>query len=210
VAGAPDPLQPTRDRLGRLDLDDEVDRAHVDPELQRRGGDEARDLALLQQLLDLDPLLARQAPMVSPGELFLGEVVQPQRQALGEAAVVDEDDRRAVRADELEDLGVDRRPDRLLLLGLAHVVERDDHLQVERLGAPGIDELDLAAAGDEPADLLQRSLGSGQADALQRSADQVLQALQRQCEVRSTLRPCNGVDLVDDHRLHPAQRLARA
>ena len=35
VAGPADPLQPARDRLGRLDLDHEVDRAHVDPQLQR-------------------------------------------------------------------------------------------------------------------------------------------------------------------------------
>ena len=54
VAGAADPLQPARDRLRALDLDHEVDRTHVDPELERRGRDEARDLPRLQQLLDLD------------------------------------------------------------------------------------------------------------------------------------------------------------
>ena len=41
VAGAADALQAARDRLGALDLDHEVDRAHVDPELEaaasRRG-----------------------------------------------------------------------------------------------------------------------------------------------------------------------------
>jgi hypothetical protein len=90
------------------------------------------------------------------------------------------------------------------------IVERCARLQIQRLGAPGVDELDLAAAGDEPADLLQRSLGSGQADPLRRRADQMLQALQRQREMGAALRARNGVDLVDDHRLHPAQRLARA
>ena len=45
VAGAADPLQAARDRLRRLDLDDEVDGAHVDAELERRRRDEARDLA---------------------------------------------------------------------------------------------------------------------------------------------------------------------
>ena len=34
-----------------------------------------------------------------------GELVEPQREPLGEAAVVDEDDRAAVRADELEQRG---------------------------------------------------------------------------------------------------------
>jgi hypothetical protein len=75
VAGTADPLQPARDRLRRLDLDHEVDRAHVDPELERRSGDEARDLSLLQQLLDLHALLSRQRPMVGARDLFLGQVV---------------------------------------------------------------------------------------------------------------------------------------
>ena len=41
VTGAADALQAARHRLRRLDLDDEVDGAHVDAELERRGGDEA-------------------------------------------------------------------------------------------------------------------------------------------------------------------------
>ena len=43
--GAADALEPGRDRLRRFDLHDEVDGAHVDSELERRGRDEARDLA---------------------------------------------------------------------------------------------------------------------------------------------------------------------
>ena len=58
--GAPDALEAARHRLRALDLDDEVDGAHVDPELEARGRDEARDAARLQVLLDQDPLLARQ------------------------------------------------------------------------------------------------------------------------------------------------------
>ena len=42
VAGAADALQAARHRRRRLDLDDEIDRAHVDAELERRGGDERR------------------------------------------------------------------------------------------------------------------------------------------------------------------------
>ena len=205
----PTRCRPARDRLRRLDLDHEVDRAHVDAELERRGGDEARDLALLQQLLDLDALLARQRAVVGTRDLFLGQVVEPQRKPFGEAAVVDEDDRRAVRADELEDLRVDRRPDRLLLLGLAHVVERHDHLQVELLRAPRVDELDLAPARDEAADLLERPLRGRQADALDRLAGQPVEPLQAERQVRAALGARDGVHLVDDHRLDPAQRLAR-
>ena len=112
VAGPADALQPARDRLRRLDLDHEVDGAHVDPELERGRRDEAGDPAGLQILLDEDALLAGEAAVMGPGDLALGELVEAQREPLGEPAVVDEDDRRAVRLDELEELGIHRRPDR--------------------------------------------------------------------------------------------------
>jgi hypothetical protein len=76
VAGAADPLEAARDRLRRLDLDDEVDRAHVDAELERRRRDEARNLALLQELLDLDPLLAGERAVVGARKLGLGQLVE--------------------------------------------------------------------------------------------------------------------------------------
>ncbi len=113
VPGAADPLQAARDRLRRLDLDHEVDRAHVDPELEARGGDEARDAAGLQVFLDDHTLLASKRAVVGARDLLLGELVQAQREPLREPPVVDEDDRRAVLLDQAQDLGVHRRPDRL-------------------------------------------------------------------------------------------------
>ena len=207
VPGATDALQPSRDRLRALDLDDEVDRAHVDAELERRRRDEARDLPRLQELLDDEPLLPRERPVVRARELLLGELVDPEREPLGEPPVVDEDDRRAVRADELEDRRVDRRPDRAARpldadahldavrerrhgeLGgraeLAHVLDGDDDLEVELLADARVDELDLAAgAGHEPADLLQRTLRRREADALERRLDEPLEPLEREREVR--------------------------
>ena len=154
------PARPTRcrpagDRLRALDLDHEVDGAHVDPELERRGRDEAGDPPRLQELLDDDPLLAGERAVVRAGELFARELVDAEREPLREPPVVDEDDRRAVRADELEDRRVDRRPDRAARLldadahldpvrerghgeprrrrQLAHVLDGDDDLEVELL-----------------------------------------------------------------------------
>ena len=69
VAGAADPLQSAGDRLGRLDLDDEVDGAHVDAELQRGGRDQAGQLAGLQHLLDDQALLAGERAVVGAGDL---------------------------------------------------------------------------------------------------------------------------------------------
>ena len=69
VAGAADALQSAADRARRLDLDDEVDRAHVDAELERRRGDDRPQLAPLQLVLDHDPLLAGQRPVVRAHQL---------------------------------------------------------------------------------------------------------------------------------------------
>ena len=57
-------------------------------------------------------LLARDRAVVGAGDLLAGQLVERGRQPLGQAAAVDEDDRRAVRAHELEQPRVDRRPDR--------------------------------------------------------------------------------------------------
>ena len=231
VAGAADALQAARDRLRALDLDHEVDGAHVDPELEAGGRDQARDPARLQILLDQDPLLARQRAVVCACDLFLGQLVQPNGEPLREAPVVDEDDRRAVLPDELEDGGVDRGPDRAgrrlvarrhhdvvvddrlgeLERGaeLAQVLDRDDDLEVELLARPGVDELDRAVAGDEPADLLERALRRREADPLRRLLEQRVEPLQRERQVGAALGAGDGVHLVDDHGLDPAERLAR-
>ena len=165
---------------------------------------------LLEELLDLDALLPREGAVVGASDLLLGQLVQPQGQALREPAVVDEDDRRSVLPDELEQRGVDGRPDRVALAGLAHVFERNDDAEVELLARAGVDKLDRPAAGDEAADLLQRALRRREADALDRLADESLEALQAESEVRAALRAGDGMHLVDDDDADRAQRLAGA
>ena len=112
VSGPADPLEPARDRRRRFHLDHEVDRAHVDPELERRRGDDASEPPVLERILDLEALLARDRPVMRAHEVLVRELVQPRRQAFGAPPVVDEHDRGAVRADQLEQHRVDRRPDR--------------------------------------------------------------------------------------------------
>ena len=60
VACASDALHAGGHRRRRLNLNDEVDGAHVDAELERAGGDECLDLPGLQQFLDLNPLRRRE------------------------------------------------------------------------------------------------------------------------------------------------------
>ena len=168
--------RPRGDGLRRLDLEHEVDRAHVDAELQRRGRHQAGQLARLQLLLDDRALLAGERAVVGAGDVLLRELVEAQREALGAAAVVDEDDRRAVLADEPQQLGVDRRPDRLArrlrrrragragrrraLIRLDHRLHRHMDLEVELLAHARVDDRRGAPRADHEApDLLQRVLG---------------------------------------------------
>jgi hypothetical protein len=60
VAGAADPLEAGGDGLRRLDLQHEVDRPHVDAELEAGGRDETWQFAGLEQVLDDQPLFAGQ------------------------------------------------------------------------------------------------------------------------------------------------------
>ena len=137
MAGPADPLQAAGHRLRRFDLDDQVDRPHVDPQLQGRGRDQAGDQPRLELLLDLGPLLMRKRAVMGPGQWqprgfgrldrhllgrgavrrldlagLLVEVVQPLGEPFGSPAVVDEDDGRGVGPDLGQQLGIDRRPDR--------------------------------------------------------------------------------------------------
>ena len=81
------------------------------PSSSAAGGDEGRESAGLELLLDLEALLAGDAAVVGADEVLAGQLVEALREALAEAAAVGEDDRALVAADQLEDARVDRRPD---------------------------------------------------------------------------------------------------
>ena len=102
VAAAADALEPAGDRGRRLDLDHEINRAHVNAQLERRGGDQRSQIAGLQQVLDLDALRARDGAMMGPHQRFARQLVQRARETFGEPAAVDEDQRGPVRANQLQ------------------------------------------------------------------------------------------------------------
>ncbi len=234
VPGPADPLEPAGDRLGRLDLDHEVDRPHVDPELERGGRDQAGELPGLQELLDRRALLARERAVVRAGELRprgsvggafgavlagRGELVEPKGQAFGRASTVDEDDRRAVLADEAQELRVHGRPDRPAGrlgpgetvervgsvgqgVGLDHRLDGDMDAQVERAARADVDDPGPAVGADhEAGDLLEWVLGGREPDPLELARAELLEALEGEGEVGAALGRGDGVDLVEDHRL---------
>ena len=93
LLGAPTwcPARPTRWRpratlVGTLDLDDEVDGAHVDAELEAGRGDQRGEPAGLELLLDLEPLLAGDAAVVGPDQLLAGQLVEPLGEPLATGA----------------------------------------------------------------------------------------------------------------------------
>ena len=259
--------RPRDDRARRLDLDDEIDRAHVDAELERRRGDDRPQLAALQLVLDDHPLLAgertvmghdqRHAAAVLLGVGLVGagsgrfvvQLVELGGETFGGATGVAEDDRRAVFEDPPEHLGVDAGPDRRGLLGRhpggsgvgvatgrrhrpalterAEVLDRDDHLDLERLADAGVDDAHgsfaawLVVSAEELGDLLERTLCGRQPDPLGRPVGDLLEALEGRARDGAALGGGHRVDLVDDHGLdadeggarrrgeHQVQRLGR-
>ena len=172
VAGAADALQPPRHCARRLDLDHEIDRAHIDAEFERTRGDEAAQPTGLEFVFDEEPALARQRTVmrldhlgrraaVVEGETgaFGRQLVETRRQTLGEPAGVDEDDRGPVRHDEIEHARMHRRPYRSATLAARnrptrrlvdelaqrrHVFDRHDDFDVERFAHAGVDDGDRA------------------------------------------------------------------
>ena len=226
--------RPLRHRLGRLHLDDEVHRAHVDAQLERRGRDQAGQRARLEQVLDDDALLARERPVVGAGDLarlfparlrlLRCQVVEPQRDALGGAPVVHEHERGAVLAHQAQQLRVDGRPDaapgglaagdgsRARAATSGSTMDSTGHVdaQVERLAHAGVDDGALPRRPDqEPGHLVERPLRRREADALHVAPRLLGQPLQRHRQVRAALGLRHRVDLVDDDPLRAGEELAR-
>ena len=98
VARSADALQRDGDRSRRADLADEIDRADVDAELERRRGDNRLQLSAFEPLFGREPQLAREAAVMGEHGVFaepLGEMV---RHPLGQPPRVDEHERRPVLA----------------------------------------------------------------------------------------------------------------
>ncbi len=66
VPRSPHPLQPSGHVSRRLDLANQVDRSHVDPQLERRCRHDRRELAPLECLFGRSPLVQADAAVVGP------------------------------------------------------------------------------------------------------------------------------------------------
>ena len=204
VVGAADALDEALDVLRRADLDDEVDVAPVDAEVERAGGDDGAELPGDHGGLDLAAGLAGERAVVEgdgEGLVVLGPEVLEEDLGLG--AGVDEDERGAGGADEVHDRagGVGRGlagPGRRFLGG------EDADLG---LGA-GVGEEDLRALA-EPGGERRRVLDGGrEADAAE-AGGEGLQAGEAEHELVAALAFGQRVDLVDDDPREAGEDLRR-
>ena len=77
VPGPADPLQPVGHRRWRLHLNDEIDRAHIDSELEAGGGHHGFEPAALEVVLNRGALFLAHRAVMRPGQQRLGAVRLP-------------------------------------------------------------------------------------------------------------------------------------
>ena len=148
--------------------------------------------------------------MVGGDDIVAESLAELVRDALGETAGVDEDERRAV----LAHMGSDLVQDVCHLLGARDRLElavRQLDREVEVALVAGVDDLGQRPIADEqPGDRLDRPLRRGQTDPRRTGVAQRFEPFQREREMRPTLVARDGVDLVDDYGVDGAQRLPPA
>ena len=160
----------------------------------------------------LDPVAAllREAAVVGGHHVVAQALAELVGEPLGQPPGVDEHERGAVLGHELGDA----------VEHVAHLLGRRDRLELAVGQLEGEVEVALVAdvddrrqrpiADQQPADRLDRPLGGRQPDADRPPVAQRLEALEAEGQVRAPLVAGHGVDLVDDHGLDRAQRLAAA
>ena len=147
-----DALQRDRDRTRRADLAHQIHRADIDSQLQRRGRHHGPQLAILQALLGLEPQRARKAAVMRQHRVLAQPLAQMVRDAFGQPARVDEDQRGAMLLRQRGDAVVNLVP-HLRAGDRAQLVARNFHCQIH--GAAMADLHDLRAGRSGIARLLR-------------------------------------------------------
>jgi hypothetical protein len=111
VSRTPNPLQETRDRAWGTELANQIDIADVDAEFERSGYDKRFELAMLETMLGVAPLLLGHAAMVRGNVIGAQALGQCAGRSLGHAARVHEYQGRAMIVDQPGELVMDQLPD---------------------------------------------------------------------------------------------------
>ena len=207
MPGPANALEERRNPVRRSNLAGQIDVTDVDPELERCGRHERFELSRLEPRLGIQPLVLRQAAVVRCHGIFAKPLAQLTRDALGHPARVDEDQRRAMRLNQLRQAIVVLLPDFMR----HHRFEggpRNLEIEIDGSPMPLVDDraigeasaVDPAGTHQKPRDLLDGPLRGRQADPDERRGGHLLQTLQAEGQMRASPSPKHRVDLVDDHR----------
>ena len=132
------------------------------PSSSERGGHDRAEAALLQGVLDLDPLLARDRPVVGPDQLLLGEVVSREaRRSAPRRSFTNTIVERCARIRSSSTGWIDGQIERrstpagasgasTVVADRTHILDRHDHLEVERLAHARVDDRHRRAGARVP------------------------------------------------------------
>ena len=213
VIGAADALGKARGALRRADMDDQIDIAPIDAEIERRGGDDGAQAIFRHGLLHLAALAdIERTVMQRDRQRVLVDVPEFLEQDFRLAACIDEEQRGLVRLDRLVDLG--HRIFRLVARpGHARLAaeDGDDRLGAIRRGDEAGMMLRLRRLRDQPAAQVHRlGDGCGETDGFQ-ARRQAAQARQTERQQMAALGGDERVQFVEDdvfQILEEAWRLA--
>ncbi len=194
VGSATDPLQRDREAARGFELHHQIDRAHVDAQLQRRRRHRAAHLAALQFLLGCEPHRPSQRSVVRHHLVLAQPLPQRMRDALDLPARVGEHQRGLVLEHELRDAVVHL----LALLFRGHrrqLVARHFDAHVQRPPRAALDDGAGPPAGEKAPDLLDGTLGGRETHPHTPPPTQRVEAFQRKGEVRPALVARYGMDL---------------
>ena len=168
--------------------------ADIDAELERRRGYQHLELAFAQTVFGVRRTSC--AAVVGSDAIIAKALGQLMRHPLGKAPGVHRDQRRAMRLDQMHEAIVDFFPDLMRHHGFERRTRNFDR-EVHRALVALVDD-DAGTIGQKPRDLLDRLLRRRKSDALQLAPAHMIEAFERQRQVRTTARLQHGVDLVDD------------
>src|SRR5260370_26632611 len=200
-----------------MELANEIDRAYVDPELERGGRDYRLELAALEALLREQALSAGEAAMVGHHTVGAESFLQIQCDSLGGAAAQGEDQGGAMLADESRNFVVHRVPmfmrrertqvrtgcNDFEIHGANAIVGTDNfhRTPTRRASAVGV-SIDIVA-GQELRELLDWIKRRGETDTirpwLSATGDESLEPLQREGQMRAALVAGERMKFVDDN-----------
>ena len=205
VVGAAGALQQPRGPLGRSHLDDQINIAPINAEIEAGSGDDGAQAARCHRRLDLLPGFGGKAAMVNADRQRLVIFVpQVAKNHFGNGASVDENNGQPRLFDAPHHGAC--RPAAIVPGPGNAVFGRDDLHHRRRAGIAGHQrDRSSIGIGGEPA-LIAFGVGDGcrQADAAQPGGETV-QPRQGKTQLVTALRRRKGVDFIDDDGLHPGQ-----